>query len=93
MELGELMKDCLIHAHKDYPDYDYIDTVMAAFASYVNIIGNPVEFVDDEEAEEYLKRCVGFLVDCVLLDMVEKGICEVEGMEDGEFVYKITAEF
>lgn len=92
-ELDKTMKDCLIEAHNNYPDYDYIDTVLAAFPVYVNIMGGPVEFVDDQEAEEYLQKCVYFLVDCVLVDLVGKGMVEVDGIEDGDFVYKLSAEF
>lgn len=94
IELNAMMKQCLIDSHNDYPDLDYIDTVMRAFASYVNFVGAPIEMESEEEGEEFLKKAVFFLVDCVLVDMVAKGIVEVDGMDpDGELVYKVTAEF
>ncbi len=93
MELNKLMKDCLIDANNEYPDCDYADTVIKAFGKYVNIVGSPVEFVDEDEAEEYFKNCVFFVVDCVLWNMLDKGVIEIEGMEDDEFVYKMSAEF
>ena len=93
MEIDDIMKDCLIAANDNYPDLDYIDTVIKAFGDYVGLMGGPVEFDTDDEAEEYLRKCVYFLVDCVLFNMVAKGAVEIEGMEDGEFVYKISAEF
>lgn len=94
VEINDLMKDCLIRANNDFPDIGYIDTVIEAFREFITLTGSPVEFEDDDEAEDYLKRCVGFVVDCNLWNMLEKGVMEIEGMdEDGELVYKITAEF
>lgn len=93
IELDDMMRDCIIEADKEYPDLDYADTVIEAFRSYVIIMGSPVEFESEEEGEEYFKKAVAFLVDCVLFNMVEKGFIEIEGMEDGEFWYKATAEF
>lgn len=94
MELDEMMKDCLIRANRDFPDLDYIDTVMEAFRDYVLIMGAPVQIEDEEEGEALLQKAVYFLVDCVVIDMIGKGIIEVDSIdEDGDLMYKMSAEF
>lgn len=93
IELNEMMKHCLIEANNDYPDLDYADTVIQAFRDYVTIIGEPVQVESDEEGEELFNKAVVFLIDCVLFNLIEKGLVEVAGIEDGEFVYQLTAEF
>lgn len=93
IELNQTMQDCLIEANNDCPDLDWVDTVIEAFTRYVSIVGAPVEVESDEEGEELFNAAVRFLVDCVLFNMVEKGIVEMEGMEDGEMVFKVSAEF
>jgi hypothetical protein len=93
IELNDTMRDCLIEANNDCPDLDWVDTVIEAFTRYVSIVGSPMEIESDEEGEELMNAAVRFLIDCVLFNMVDKGVIELDGMEDGELVYKVTAEF
>lgn len=93
IELNDIMKDCIIEANNDYPDLDYVDTVMQAFQDYYSMVGAPIEFESEKEGEEFFNKAVAFLIDCVLFNMVEKGIIEIEGFEDGEFWFAVTAEF
>lgn len=93
VELDQVMQDCIIEANNECPDLDYADTVIEAFRRYVSIMGAPVEIEDDEEGIELFNKCVTFLIDCVLFNLIEKGMVEVAGIEDGEFVYKTTVEF
>lgn len=92
IELDDLMRECLIEANSEYPDYDYVDTVVQAYKVYSNLVG-PLDFDGEVEGEEFFKSAVGFLVDCVLWDLVEKGVVEIDGIEDGELWFKATAEF
>lgn len=90
IELNQTMQDCLIEANDNNPDFDYVETVIEAMRMYVNVVGEPIEMVDEEEGEEFLNRAVIFLIDCVLFNLVEKGMVEVVGMEGEEFVYQLT---
>lgn len=90
-ELNELMKTCLIDANEEFPDLDFEDTVFEAFKSYVIITGHPLDFETDEEGYELLTKARIFVLDCVLLDMVRKGLIEVDGIAvDGDLVYKLV---
>lgn len=93
IELNETMKECLIDANNECPELDYVDTVIEAFYRYVNIMGCPVEIESEEEGEELFNKCISFLIDCVLFNLIEKGVVEFDGIEDGEMVYKATVEF
>lgn len=93
VELDEVMKDCLIAANDNYPDASVMDTVVIAVQDYVAITEHPLEIENEEEGEAYLYACARFVVDCLIFNMVEKGVVEIEGFEDGDFVYKVTAEF
>lgn len=93
IELNQTMQDCIIEANNECPDLDFVDTVIEAFTRYVHLVGEPLEIVDDEEGEDLFNRAITFLIDCVLFNLVEKGLVEVEGIEDGELVYKTTVEF
>lgn len=93
VELNELMRDCLIEANNEYPDHDYVETVFEAFKKYVAITGGPVEIEGDEEGEQLMMECMTFLIDCLIFNLIEKGVVEFEGIEDGEMVYKATVEF
>lgn len=91
VELNGLMKDCLIKANDEFPDLDFEDTVYEAFKSYVIITGQPLDVNTDEEGIELLEKARIFVLDCVLLDMVRKGLVEVAGVEeDGDLVYKLV---
>lgn len=90
IELNQTMQDCLIEANDGNPDLDYVETVIEAMRMYVNVVGEPIEMVDEEEGEEFLNRAVIFLIDCVLFNLVEKGMVEVVGIEGEEFVYQLT---
>lgn len=93
MNLNDEMKDCLIEVDNKCPDASFEETVLEAVWLY-ELRHGPIEFVNEVEAEEFYKRCLAFVLDCTLLNMVRKGLCEVEGMdEDGELVYKATVEF
>lgn len=93
IELNEVMKDCIIDANNEYPDLDYVDTVMQALRKYVNIVGAPIEMESDEEGESFLNEAIRFLVDCVLFNLIEKGLVNFEGIDDGEMVFKTSFEF
>lgn len=90
IELNQTMQDCIIEANNDFPDLDFIDTIVEAMRMYVNLVGEPIEMVDEVEGEEFLNRAVTFLIDCVLFNLVDKGLVEVAGIEDGEFVYQFS---
>lgn len=93
IELDEDMRNCLIEAHANYPDLDYSETVIQAFGTYVNFHGPPTFLENEEEGAEYFNKCVRFLIDCVLFDLLSKGLIELEGMEDGDLVFKTTVTF
>lgn len=91
--LNDTMRDCLIEANNDCPDLDWVDTVVEAFTRYKSITGGAWEVENDEEGETLMNAAVKFLIDCVLFNMVDKGIIEIDGMEDDELVFKMSAEF
>lgn len=93
MELNDVMRDCLINANNRYPEYGYIETAMEAVEMYVNITGVPIEMESEEEGIEFLQNAVRFLVDCVLFNLIEEGLVQMAGIEDGELVFQATVEF
>jgi hypothetical protein len=90
IELNQAMQDCIIEANDNNPDLDFMETIIEAMRMYVNLVGEPIQMEDEEEGEEFLNRAVTFLIDCVLFNLVNKGMVEVVGIEEGEFVYKLA---
>lgn len=93
IELNDVMRDCLIEANDEYPEYGYIETTMKAVEKYVAITGGPIEMESEEEGAEFLQNSVRFLVDCVLFNLVEEGLFELAGIENGELVFQAIIEF
>lgn len=91
--LSEEMKTCLIEVDKANPDMSFEDTVLEAVWLHDVRNGTPVSFETEEEGKAFYREALAFVLDCTLLSLVAKGAVEVEGMEDGEFVYKVTVEF
>lgn len=91
MELTPEMKECLIEANDEYPDLDWVDTVVEAVRIYGAIYDVPLEFESEEEGTEYFNVCVRFLLDCVLFNMMRDGIVEIDSMdEDGDLCFKLV---
>lgn len=93
MELNDVMRDCLIHVNNEYPNYGYVDLVIKAIEKYVALTGTPIIMESDEEGEEFFQKAVRFLVDCVLFNLIEDGLIEMAGIENGELVFQATIEF
>ncbi len=90
-ELNELMKQCLIDADNEHPEMNWDDTIVEAFRGYSILTGDILEFDSEEEGMEFLQKARYFLLDCVLWNMVEKGLIEIDAMdEDGDLFYKLV---
>lgn len=93
IELNDTMRDCLIDANNEYPDFGYVDTVIEAVEKYVGLTGAPISMESEEEGIEFFNKSIRFLVDCVLFNLIEEGLVEMAGIEDGELVFQATVEF
>ena len=92
-ELNELMRDCLIYVNNAYPNVGYVELVVEAVKKYVSLTGAPIVLEDEEDEIEFFNKAIRFLIDCVLFNLIEQGLVEMAGIEDGEMVFQATVEF